>query len=90
MKFTTTICGKTFKYETPADLVEQIKPHMDKAEADYKAGEAKAKDAYKKAMEDADKSRKIYYVFRKAIEQLSPNAPATEKTAKPTAGSESN
>ena len=70
LRFHTTICGKAFKYETPADLIEQIRPHMDKAEADYKALKSKAEDAYRKGKEEADKMRRVYFVFRKAIAQL--------------------
>jgi len=43
---------------------------MEKAEADYKALERKAEEAYRKNKAEADKTRKIYYVFRKAIAQL--------------------
>ena len=82
MKFQNIICGKTFKYETPAELIEQIKPHMEKAEAEYKALEQKAEEAYRTNKEEADKTRKIYYVFRKAIAQLG-GKPVAETPAKP-------
>ncbi len=81
MKFQNTICGKTFRYETPAELIEQIRPHMEKAEADYKALERKAEETYRKTREEADRIRKIYYVFRKAIAQLS-DRPVPESPAK--------
>jgi hypothetical protein len=88
MKFQNTICGKTFRYETPAELIDQIRPHMQKAEADYKALERKAEETYRKTREEADKARKIYYVFRKAIEQLG-GRPVEETTAKPAPAPES-
>lgn len=81
MKFQNTICGKTFRYETPAELIEQIRPHMEKAEADYKALERKAEDTYRKTREEADRIRKISYVFRKAIAQLS-GKPVDKPSAK--------
>lgn len=82
MKFQNSICGKTFKYETPAELIKLIKPHMEKAEAEYKALERKAEEAYRKNKEEADKLRKIYYVFRKAIVQLG-GRPVAETPAIP-------
>ena len=82
MKFRNIICGKTFSYETPAEFIEQMKPHMEKAEADYKTLELKAEEAYKKNKEEADKTRRIYYVFRKAIEQIS-GQPVAETLAAP-------
>ena len=51
------------------------------AEADYKALELKAEEAYRKNKEEADKTRKIYYVFRKAIAQL--GGMVAETPAKP-------
>ena len=81
MKFQNTICGKTFRYETPAELIEQIRPLMEKAEADYKALELKTEESYRKNKEEADKTRKIYYVFRKAIAQL--GGMVAETPAKP-------
>ena len=93
MKFETSICGKQFKYETPADLIEQIRPLMEKAKAESDGAEQKAKDAYKKAMEQADKKRKQFFVFRKAIEQLggkiepvAPGKPAPAPENKPSVG----
>jgi len=88
MKFQNIICGKTFRYETPAELIEQIRPHMEKAEADYKALALKAEETYRKNREEADRIRKIYYVFRKAIAQLS-GQPVGETPARPAPESES-
>jgi len=88
MKFQNTICGKIFRYETPAELIEQIRPYMEKAEADYKTLERKAEETYRKTREEADKTRKIYYVFRKAIEQLG-GRPVAETPAKPAPATES-
>lgn len=88
MKFQNTICGKIFRYETPAELIGQIRPHMEKAEADYKTLERKAEEAYRKNKEEADKTRKIYHVFRKAIEQLG-GLPVGETPAKPAPAPES-
>jgi len=82
MKFQNTICGKTFRYETPAELIEQLRPLMEKAEADYKALERKTEESYRKNKEETDKTRKIYYVFRKAIAQLG-GKPVAETQAKP-------
>jgi hypothetical protein len=81
MRFETVICGKAFKYETPADLIEQIRPHMEKAEVDYKALKFKAEDAYRKNKEESDKMRRIYFVFRKAVEQLGGKPPAGRAAA---------
>jgi dsDNA-specific endonuclease/ATPase MutS2 len=80
MKFENIICGKSFKYERPAELIEQIRPHMLKAEAEYKALDQKAEETYRKSKEEADKIRKIYYVFRKAIEQLGGSPTAASPT----------
>ena len=82
MKFQNTICWKTFRYETPAELIEQLRPLMEKAEADYKALELKTEESYRKNKEETDKTRKIYYVFRKAIAQLG-GMPVAEIPATP-------
>lgn len=70
MKLTTSLCGKMFRYETPADLIDQIKPLMQKAESNYKAGETKAKAAYKKSMEAVEEDHKAFNIYRKVVEQL--------------------
>lgn len=59
MKFDFPICGKVFKYETPADLTAQLKPFMDQLKKESDDAEALA-----------EKKRKQFFVVRKAYQQF--------------------
>ena len=71
MKLTTTLFGKTYKYETVPELIAQLKEDMRKAE-----------EKYKKVEKEYETERKKYFVLRKAIKQLTGEKPAvsTEST----------
>ena len=71
MKLVTVICGKTFIYETPADLVDQIRPHMQRAWSRHEALKLKAEKDFRKAKIEVKKTRREWARFRKTIEQFS-------------------
>jgi len=82
MKFDFPICGKTFRYETPADLLEQLRPFMEQLKKESDEAEALA-----------EKKRKQFFVVRKAyqqyggkVEAAAPGKPAPAPEHKPSVG----